>query len=367
MRVVLLVFSLLCAAAAHGATVAHGADEEGGVDALLATLHRAQDALATDGESARPVHDRLLRMLDERIRTGPAPSTEAVVRYALSGGDPRIATRALRGIEQTARNAILVRGVLAYVSGRAEAAALLSLIEPERLRGRLAPLVRMAKAGVALREGGAEAEAAKREWDEVRLQAPGTLLEEAALRRLAALAVLEGNTEAFFRIQRLYWWRFGRSAFRDAMARTLREGIDAADEETVLAALPRFAPRLPPRLRNGLYHHLSRAAVLDGRTRLATVAARRHDARDAPERARLVKELVRLTGPRSREVAQRLHALPLGRLEGPDRLLLQAARTVGRAITAPIAAPPRGAEVEGALLERHRPLLRAVDALLVTR
>ena len=355
MRLALALFALLLCAPARADTLAP----------LLATLHRAQDALAVEGEAARAVHDRLLQLIDARIAGSSEHETGSLVVYALSGGDPRIAARALAAVPQTARDAILVRGALAYVSGRnGEAAKLLALIRPGRLRGRLASLVAMAQAGLALRAG--DREAARRGWRRVRLQAPGTLLEEAALRRLIDLAGGRRDAGDLFRLLRRYWMRFPRSAFRAQVARAMRD-VSLFEEDVVLAHLPRLAAVLPPAIRSNLYAHLAREALVDGRTRLARVAARRKGGRDAPQRARFLKALARLAGPDVREVRARLDAMQAAALPPDDRALLEAARAVGGAVLAPVAALPPRTLVMGDLAARHRSALDAADALLVRR
>ena len=308
------------------------------VESLLATLHRAQDALALSGASARPVHDRVLKMLDRRIAADAgATRTESVVRYALSGGDPRIARAALSRTPPTAREAILVRGTLAYVSGRTgEARRLLALIDPDRLRGRVAGLVTMAKAGAATRARAPEE--AERWLRRVRLDAPGTLIEEAAMRRLAAIALKAGRGEDFLRTARQYWRRFPRSAFRGEMERMTRIGVLRFGDRASLARIGAVAQAMPPALRQNLYAATAHAALVDGRSGLATFATRRL----AGPKANLLKTLPRLTGRDAPRIARRLDAFAGERLAPRERRLLAASRSVARAIMAPLTAPPAG-------------------------
>ena len=353
----LLCFIVLVATPARAETL----------ESLLKTLHQAQDALALEGESARAVHDRLLQLIDGRVsEPGTQHAAGSVVAYALSGGNPRHAAKALASVPQTARNAILVRGVLAYVSGHhAEAARLLALIRPERLRGRLGSLVAMAQAGTAVRN--ANLQKAHDVWQRVRLEAPGTLLEEAALRRLLRLALDRNDQRAFFRLLRSYWIRFPRSAFRARVVALMESGAASFDEDTMLLHLPRLAKSLPLPVREDFYAHLARAALLTGHARLAGVAARRKTARRSPHRTRLLKELARLPDGNIEQVTARLNAMSTTRLAVNDRDLLLAARAVGRTVLAPVGPPPSGAAIAGDLTARHRAALNAVDGLLVLR
>lgn len=331
------------------------------VGALLATLHRAQDRLVLDGAAVRPVHDRLLRLLDARVADPAAKASAAeIVRYALSGGDPRIARRALARTGTTPRDALLVRGTLAYLSGDAsEARRLLALIDVRALRGRTAVLVTMAKAGAAARAGeGAEA----RRWlRRVRLEAPGTLMEEAALRRLAALALARDDV-AFFRLARQYWTRFPRSLFAPRMRALATAALARFDGEAVLDHLPRLARAMPPVPRAELHAHAARAAVVDGHVELARMTL---PAVGTTAPARLLRAVAGVSGKDARAVAARLGAFSPRPLAPRDRALLAAAREVAGRVTAPVEVAERGEA--GALAARHGKTLGAVDRLLAPR
>lgn len=346
-----------------GFLVAEVAAARTSASALLATLHRAQDALVREGASAKPVHDRLLRLLDVEIARADSDATTGdVVRYALSGGDPRVVHRALANVAGTARDAVLVRAVLAHVSGRTdEAVRLFALIDPSELRGRLAGLVAMAKAGANARGGNAEA--ARAALQRVRLDAPGTLLEEAATRRLALLHLEAGRAEQFFHLVRHYWHRFPRSAFRAQMRRALRAAAARFDETELLRHLPRTAA-WPPAEASSFRAEVARAALLNGWDRLAEVAVRGGAPRSGgTPRERFLRSLTRLTDNEAGSAGGRLLALTPEALPPGDRILLLASQRVARAITAPI--PPfDGDPGPRPLAVQHRALLRAVDKLL---
>ncbi|MEA3079349.1 MAG: chemotaxis protein MotC, partial [Sphingomonadales bacterium] len=163
---------------------------------LVRSLQAVQDGIANGDTAAHGSHLALIRQIGEKLLAADASvwsnpqNGQAVVIYLLSGGAPQVVRKLPR--DKLNVDARLFDGALAYVEGRQdEARELLKDIKPRTIPSGMGGQVALVQGALFARS---EASLAIERLDEARLLLPGTLVEEAALRREILLV---GQAEDF--------------------------------------------------------------------------------------------------------------------------------------------------------------------------
>src|SRR5882724_11396176 len=193
LRVVLASAALLSAAGAHGQERPLEPFE------LVRSLRSLQDRIAGGDAAAYLSYRKALSQLTEQLGqardeawTDPR-NVRAAVALVLSGGDPRVLQPLVSQV--AGPDGTLVRGALAYGQNRnAEALELLADVDARTLDPSIAGHVALVQAELVAKT---DREKSAALLAEARLLAPGTMIEEAALRRDVALAVERGDADGF--------------------------------------------------------------------------------------------------------------------------------------------------------------------------
>lgn len=245
---------------------------------LVRSLRTLQDRIAYgDAEAYAAQKPLIARIANELTAADPSVwddprNARAAVIYALSGGEPRalkplFRVRKLSGIDDK-----LLNGALAYCGGHnADAAELLGGVAPRSLEPTLGAQVALVRATLASAKEPAKAITL---LDDARLLAPGTLIEEAALRQQTFLVAAAGDTERFDALASQYMRRFPSSIY----AKSFREqyAAEMARERFSTERMTRLEAALggmdaPNRRQFSL--SIAREGVLKGRFALAKFAA----------------------------------------------------------------------------------------------
>lgn len=184
---------------------------------LIDELQQTQLRMANGDKSAYARQSERLRAIGEAIASAKPEvwksrsEIEAAAAYVLSGGSPRAITQLLeRGVTPKDGDALL-RGALAYAAGRVrDAEALLAPIDPKTVSLRLGGQLAYAKSVLAT---SSDPDEAIRYLDLARLLAPGSLVEEAALRREILLAGDRHDGDRMIFLARQYAGRFPKSIY----------------------------------------------------------------------------------------------------------------------------------------------------------
>ncbi|AWN46607.1 chemotaxis protein MotC [Methylobacterium terrae] len=357
---------------------------------LVRTLQLLQDRIARGSTQAHLAQRQLLGHIEQRLLalepeawTNPENVRAAVV-FALSGGGPTL----LRRMRETAKlpedGAALVQGALAYLEGRErEARTLLGRFDPRTQPPGLAGQLALTQAALAVREAPRRAIEL---LDLARLLAPGTLVEEGALRREIFIHAQGGDAQRFEALSVQYLRRFRRSVyagnFRQRFATALTR-LDFGSDRARVARLERMLDEIEPGERRDLYLLVARAGLEQGRRETATFAAERALSLAGPDseaaaRARLYRAaaLIVVDG-RYEEGLESLRAVDRAGLDPADLSLLDAALSTAGQIrggpapaptAAPVApaAPPAGGRQlpEAASIARAREALAQVDRMI---
>ena len=163
---------------------------------LVRSLQAVQDGIARGDAAAHAGHIALIRQIGDRLLAADATvwsnpqNGQAVIIYLLSGGAPQLVRKLPR--DKINVDKALFDGALAYVEGRQdEAKDLLKDVKPRTISSGLGGQVALVQGALFARS---EATLAIERLDDARLLLPGTLVEEAALRREILLV---GQAEDF--------------------------------------------------------------------------------------------------------------------------------------------------------------------------
>ena len=246
---------------------------------LIRSLQYVQDSVVQGDHAAMEMQRYLLGVIDERLRKADQSvfdnprNVDAALVYAMSGGNPDtldlLAAKDRFGHFDNEVTTVL-RAYLDGMSVRTQTSldGLLEIYAGTRIAAYLALIAANVKAGLN-EDGSLEI------FDRARLEAPGTIIEEAALRRSLFVAAKKGKIDAAVHYASLYARRFINSPYAGQYADQLVElGTDHID---VLGTdqLQRILSFMDGQRQREVYLRISRKAAINGQTDLALLAAER--------------------------------------------------------------------------------------------
>lgn len=347
----------LCTAALSSA--AYGAE---GLEPyqLVRSLQLVQDRIAAGDHAALPMQGKLLEIADQRLRTADArdfadpKNFNALLVYGMSGGNPATLAGAMARLAPAdERDKAMAHGIVSYLQGDpGSALRALRPIDPMTLPRDLGTFVALIKGSLLAREEPANALVM---LDKARLLSPGTLVEEAALRRSIAIAAATGDAARFVRASTQYVARYLYSPYASQFADSFVEGVVALDMAISHDKLDDITAMMDPEREKVIYLRIARTAAIDGLIDLSKFAsAKAERGRDGiPDgddpRAELYASLSTMTSETIKDVRERLRDIDRTRLSESDRFLLDAARAITSEVVAPpIGMPPPSAGKDGA-------------------
>ena len=198
----------------------------------------------------------------------------AAALFVLSGGSPMVLRVILSKVTLTGANRTLFEGALAFVENRTpQAEQDLSSLDLTFVETSLAAQINLALA--QLQQQAKPKEALDR-LKQVTLAAPGTLLEEAALRMGVLIAESSGDRELSDRFARQYFDRFSGSAyagnFRARFAAVYAQR-PAGTEDDTMATIADATATIPSGEQLGIYLAVARRSLVEGNLTLAARAS----------------------------------------------------------------------------------------------
>ncbi len=314
---------------------------------LVRALSDLQDESARGNAEAHIRQRQLVSLLAQQLVSADASvwkdpkNVKAAVVYALSGGEPRVlkslfALRQLPGVDEKLLNA-----ALAYSEGRnTDALELFSHIDARTLDWGLGARVALVRSGLMATK---DAKSAVALLDEARLLAPGTIVEDAALRRQVFIVAGLGDFDAFEMLASQYMRRFPNSiyasAFHEQFASEVAGGRYGQDAER-LRKLEITLESIDVVNRRRCYLLIAQEAVARGRVELARLAARnaiRLTADNAPDhmRARVYEAATLVVTEDYESGVAALIGLDKTALDARDAELLEAAFAVAEEVRRP--------------------------------
>ena len=330
---------------------------------IVRSLQFLQDQVARGNGAAIQVQSRLLRRYGATFAEA-APelwqdprNRRAAALFVLSGGPPPVLRRIIeRTTPLEGEDRLLLEGALAYVENRsAEAISKLKSID---LAAGESGFVAQVELALAQLQQGTDPEEALERLKRVMLAAPGTLLEEAALRMGVMLADSTGDPQSADRFARQYFERFSQSAYAGnfrARLSSVYADRPAGTEEATVAAIADATFTIPRQQQLAIFLAVGRRALVTGNlglaARAATHALTYADAtREDRLRATLYDVAATLTQRDFVEVRTTLEAIDPALLHPADQKLRTAALELLDQMRQPLLAGalPAGGDDDGA-------------------
>ena len=292
--------------------------------------------------------------------------------FLFNGGEAAAVRAALATADVPAPDKPLIEGALAYSDGRlAEARVALMPIDPRALPAEIGAHLALVQAALLAAE---DASAALQRLDLARLLLPGSLVEEAALRRSTFLLGEVAPRPVLAEVVRRYRLRYGASAYaanfeRRVRATVLDRWIHADPPARILLA--GMAQPLSPDDSAALWLAIARRALVASRPDLvreavALAPARSLLALESRQRADLYLTVAALFAPADAPVSKRLAALD-GQLAPGDREFWRASMLIAANIEAPMPKPAVGGGVAEHSASVSAMMARAQDVLAQAR
>jgi chemotaxis protein MotC len=312
---------------------------------MVRSLELVQDRIAGGDHASLPMQRKILEMIDARFAADGQAEFEnelngrALLVYAMSGGNPATVEAALARFGADDPNRKLGDGILLYIKGEPKAAEdALAGVDPMSLAPDLGAYLALVKGSVLAEE---EPQAAAALLDQARLLGPGTLVEEAALRRSIAVAVSLADSKRFMLAADQYVRSYIRSPYASQFADAFVAGVVRLHAGLDLQAVGDIASLMEPEQEKVIFLRIARRAAIDGLTELSAFASARAEGMADDPRAELYSSLASVTSETVKDVLVKLSGIDRSRLSENDRQLLDAAS----AIAAEMTAAPAGADV----------------------
>lgn len=318
---------------------------------IVRSLERVQDRLAGGDHASQPMQRKLLEMIDKRFATKEGSRFEnelnrrALLVYAMSGGNPVTVETALGRLGRDDPSRKLGESILFYVNGKPkEAIDAFASIDPAAYSPDIAMYLALVK-GSMLSE--AEPGPALALLDRARLLAPGTLVEEAALRRSIAVATTLGDVKRFLRLSEQYVRGYLHSPYASQFADAFVAGVVALHATMDREAVVDITALMEPEQQKVVFLRIARHAAIDGLIDFAAFAATHAESVEDDPRAELYSSLSSVTSGSVEDVLARLSKIDRERLSESDRQLLDAASAVAAEMTVSPGSKPAS--------QQHRP------------
>lgn len=343
---VLAALPAFCAAASEAEGTGHGLQPY----QMVRSLQLVQDRIAGGDHAALPMQNKLLELIDARFRTADGHefterrNFDALMIYAMSGGNPATVAASLQGLLLDEADAAAADGVLGYLAGDiAGARNAMAALGHSDYQQEVAAFLALVKGSVVAND---DAYAGMETLDRARLLAPGTLVEEAALRRTLSLAVTASDAERFMLASEQYARRFLRSPYAAQFAETFVSGVITLRGDLDLKRVEDTVSWMTQEQADTVYLRLARRAAIDGDGELLAFASRQAGRRQpqtpdaADARRELYSSISAVTSDTVGDVLTDLVELDASRLSAADKALLAAARAVAKEVVAPVSSHP---------------------------
>lgn len=244
---------------------------------LVRSLEDVQDKIVAGDLKAADMQRFLIGMIDRRLRTaGPDDfsdlrNVDAAMIYAMSGGNPATLDTLISHDARGNFDTRLTNALLMYLGGKGGSAnKTLDEIVPEYRTTAIGPYLALVAANVVMQK---KPDIALKYFDWARLALPGTIVEEAALRRSLIITVKQNNIESSIRLARLYLSRFPNSPYAAQVADQVVTLIDAHYDKIGNDRISQTLVWLDAPRQQDVYLRIARKAAVTGRFEFAHWAA----------------------------------------------------------------------------------------------
>jgi chemotaxis protein MotC len=314
---------------------------------LVRSLRMLQDQVVAGKPEALTMLNRVLGRIAGQMQASPGEAWSkqdnlyAAVIYLLNGGNPEVVRGILAAAPQELLPPRLVAGALAYADANS-AEAVKQFAEP--LPSGLPPeLVASIYLVTSPALATADPPLAMRRLDVIRVSMPGSLFEEAAIRRSLRIAARQGDAGKVKILARNYLQRFSRSPYAEDFYLQFVEALLQLKDRISNDEIAELASFASPATRRAVYLRVARGALVDGQLDRARFTSARavELARELnldDTQAKLYSAASKAGSTGAQDAIRTLSEIPRERLHERDRRLLEAAEAMaGRVVKQPAA------------------------------
>ncbi|NGO51698.1 chemotaxis protein MotC [Allomesorhizobium camelthorni] len=314
---------------------------------MVRSLQLVQDRIASGDHAALPMQRKLLEMIDAKLREGDSAELgephnfRAMLVYAMSGGNPTTIEAAMARLDIDSENRGIGAGILNYLTGRPkEAQTALAAVDPMLAPPELGAFLALVKGSLVALE---QPKSALTLFDQARLLGPGTLVEEAALRRIVGICGTTGDAERFVAASSQYVRNYLRSPYASQFADSFVSGIVTLNASLGLDRIEKIVAMMDGEQQQVIYLRVARRAAIDGLNELSAFASEKAERKamgrkqEEDPRALLYSSLASVTSGSIEEVQAKIDRIDRSKLSDSDRRLLDAVQAVAAEV---IAEPP---------------------------
>lgn len=312
---------------------------------LIRSLQYIQDSVVLGDHSAIEMQRFILGEIDKRLRTADQSlfrdprNVDAALVYVMSGGNPEtldlLTDRDVEGnfdsrVTDSLRQYLRGKGPLMVET--------LSKAAPEYKNSFIGPYVFLILGNAVSQQDPA---AAMKYYDWARLTAPGSVIEEAALRRSVALAAEAGEPDKGFRYALNYARRYLTSPYASQFAEVFVELAVAHFNEAAEQRISEILAFMDPPRQREVYLRVARRAAIAGHQPLALLASRRAEelagagGSQSQMLASFYQGIASVPSDDVFTAARTITAIPEEKLSQRDRALRQAAKAIADAVVRP--------------------------------
>lgn len=345
---------------------------------LIRSLRALQDEIASGSVTAHRAQRPRMEEIREQLRDLPVAvwddvrNVRAVIYFVLSGGDPSILKIVIgqqKSIPLVERR--LLKGALAYGEGRmVDALSQLHKIDARSIDALLSGIVALIQATLIAKKDPIKALSY---FDEARLFAPGTLVEEAALRQQILILARDGQLERFDLLSGQYTRRFPNSIFarnfrRQFFAGVARQSFKGAEDW--ISRTETELEKMPVSERPSLYLAIADEALKVGNLHIARFAAEKARVLSAPgsrtlERAKVFEGAALAVSEEFAQGLELLSGVDIAKITVTDRQIRESAMAVATNVGKWPAEGPEPADLPPLeSIGRAEAMLAQVDSLL---
>ncbi|MGL3605865.1 chemotaxis protein MotC [Rhizobium sp. G187] len=308
---------------------------------MLRSLQFVQDSVVRGDHSAADMQRFMLGTIDQRLREAdPAifadpRNVDAALIYAMSGGNPQtLEFLVARDVDGHFDNRV-ADALRKYLSGKGTLISkTLGEILVEYKDTDIAPYLALVAGNVTI---ALDPAAALKHYDWARLSAPGTIVEEAALRRSLSVAVEAHMVDKAKGYANRYARRFLYSPYASQFADLFVELVVANVGAVQPADIEATLSYMDVDRRREVYLRMARRAAIDGQKDLALLASEQAgklagDAAGDDAMAKLYGTLVKVPTEGVGDAIAALTAIPEAALTPRDKALRQAAETIAKEV-----------------------------------
>lgn len=311
---------------------------------MVRSLQFVQDAVIKGDHSAIEMQRHLLTVIDERLRAADAETfydqqgMDAAIIYALSGGNPATLPLIARRFPEAGFDPRLMPLLEEHLRGRGR-----GVFEPLRdilvhYQGtRIEPYLTLVAANAAALASPADSIPL---FDWARLLSPGSIIEEAALRRSVEVSVRLGMVDEGLKRAERYARRFLHSPYAGQFADLFVELVLSHPDDVKSERIAETLAFMDEGRQRSIYLRIARRAAINGNRTLALEAsAAAEGLGEADDKVKALADLYSgaagIPGDDVGSVAEAVSNIDEAALSPRDRALRSAAASIAAAVTRP--------------------------------